>query len=202
MLTRYHGDAAVTSGFDILPAIDLRGGRVVRLQQGDFERETAFSDDPIAVARSFVDAGAQWLHVVDLDGGAPRPIGPEGASCWASSPDGKLLAVTATDGTLSLFAVDGGGSPKSVPGWPLGATPIQWSADGGSLFYTQSSDIPSEIRRFDLVTGRSQGWQQLVPADLAGVQAITSPLITADGRVYAYSFARLLSDLYVTSPMK
>ncbi len=58
----------MTSGFDILPAIDLRGGRVVRLQQGDFERETAFSDDPVAVARSFADAGARWLHVVDLDG--------------------------------------------------------------------------------------------------------------------------------------
>ena len=58
----------VTSGFEILAAIDLRGGRVVRLQQGDFARETAFSDDPEAVARAFVDAGARWLHVVDLDG--------------------------------------------------------------------------------------------------------------------------------------
>jgi len=55
------------SGFDILPAIDLRGGRVVRLRQGDFARETAYSDDPVAVARSFADAGARWLHVVDLD---------------------------------------------------------------------------------------------------------------------------------------
>ena len=54
--------------FDILPAIDLRGGRVVRLRQGDFERETAFSDDPLAVARGFADGGARWLHVVDLDG--------------------------------------------------------------------------------------------------------------------------------------
>lgn len=41
---------------------------MVRLEQGDFERETAFSDDPVAVARGFVDAGARWLHVVDLDG--------------------------------------------------------------------------------------------------------------------------------------
>lgn len=57
----------MTSDFDILPAIDLRGGRVVRLEQGDFTRETAFSDDPVAVARRFADAGAQWLHVVDLD---------------------------------------------------------------------------------------------------------------------------------------
>ena len=58
----------MTSDFHILPAIDLQGGRVVRLQQGDFERETVFSDDPVAVARAFVDAGARWLHVVDLDG--------------------------------------------------------------------------------------------------------------------------------------
>jgi phosphoribosylformimino-5-aminoimidazole carboxamide ribotide isomerase len=54
--------------FDLLPAIDLRGGRVVRLRQGDFGRETAYSDDPVSVAETFVDGGAQWLHVVDLDG--------------------------------------------------------------------------------------------------------------------------------------
>ncbi len=58
----------MASGFDILPAIDLRDGRVVRLRQGDFDRETAFSDDPVAVALGFAEAGARWLHVVDLDG--------------------------------------------------------------------------------------------------------------------------------------
>jgi len=54
--------------FQILPAIDLLGGRVVRLRQGDFADSTTFSDDPLAVARAFVDGGARWLHVVDLDG--------------------------------------------------------------------------------------------------------------------------------------
>lgn len=63
------------SPFDILPAIDLRGGRVVRLRQGDFARETAYSDDPVAVARGFAAAGARWLHVVDLDGARlGRPV--------------------------------------------------------------------------------------------------------------------------------
>jgi phosphoribosylformimino-5-aminoimidazole carboxamide ribotide isomerase len=52
----------------ILPAIDLRGGRCVRLEQGDYGRETVFADDPVAVARRFKAAGARWLHVVDLDG--------------------------------------------------------------------------------------------------------------------------------------
>jgi len=54
--------------FEIFPAIDLRRGRVVRLQRGDPTRETDFGDDPMAVARRWLDAGASWLHVVSLDG--------------------------------------------------------------------------------------------------------------------------------------
>jgi phosphoribosylformimino-5-aminoimidazole carboxamide ribotide isomerase len=54
--------------FELLPAIDLRAGRVVRLVGGDFTAETVFSDDPVEVARGFVAAGARWLHLVDLDG--------------------------------------------------------------------------------------------------------------------------------------
>jgi len=53
--------------FDLYPAIDLRGGRVVRLHQGDFDQETIYDDDPVSVARSFEAAGAPWIHVVDLD---------------------------------------------------------------------------------------------------------------------------------------
>ncbi len=52
----------------IYPAIDLRGGRVVRLTEGKFDQEKCYGDDPLAVARGFKAAGAAWLHVVDLDG--------------------------------------------------------------------------------------------------------------------------------------
>ena len=59
----------------IYPAIDLRGGRCVRLRQGDYSRETVFSDDPAAVARRWVELGADRLHLVDLDGAkAGRPV--------------------------------------------------------------------------------------------------------------------------------
>ena len=51
----------------LYPAIDLRGGRCVRLLQGDYGQETVYGDDPVAQARSFADAGADWVHVVDLD---------------------------------------------------------------------------------------------------------------------------------------
>jgi len=52
---------------ELYPAIDLRDGRVVRLRQGDYADETIYGDDPVAVAMSFADAGAPWIHVVDLD---------------------------------------------------------------------------------------------------------------------------------------
>jgi phosphoribosylformimino-5-aminoimidazole carboxamide ribotide isomerase len=52
---------------DLFPAIDLRGGRCVRLYQGDYGRETVYGDDPVAQAESFAAAGAPWIHVVDLD---------------------------------------------------------------------------------------------------------------------------------------
>jgi phosphoribosylformimino-5-aminoimidazole carboxamide ribotide isomerase len=52
----------------LFPAIDLRGGKVVRLLRGDYDRQTTYGDDPLAQARAFADAGATWLHVVDLDG--------------------------------------------------------------------------------------------------------------------------------------
>ncbi len=52
----------------IYPAIDLRGGRVVRLTEGKFDQEKSYGDDPLAVAKGFKAAGATWLHVVDLDG--------------------------------------------------------------------------------------------------------------------------------------
>lgn len=54
-------------GFTVYPAIDLRGGNVVRLRQGDYADETVYGDDPLAVAESFVAAGATWVHMVDLD---------------------------------------------------------------------------------------------------------------------------------------
>jgi phosphoribosylformimino-5-aminoimidazole carboxamide ribotide isomerase len=52
----------------LLPAVDIRDGRAVRLRQGDFDQETVYADDPLDAARSFVEAGARFLHVVDLDG--------------------------------------------------------------------------------------------------------------------------------------
>lgn len=61
----------------IIPAIDLKGGKCVRLTQGQKDLETVFSDDPVDVAKSWQDQGAEYLHVVDLDGafeGVPKNL--------------------------------------------------------------------------------------------------------------------------------
>ena len=61
----------------LYPAIDIAGGRAVRLVQGDFDAETVYADDPLEAARAWVDAGARYLHVVDLDGaktGSPQNL--------------------------------------------------------------------------------------------------------------------------------
>ncbi len=52
---------------ELYPAIDVRGGKCVRLQQGDYARETTYGEDPVVVAVSFAEAGARWIHTVDLD---------------------------------------------------------------------------------------------------------------------------------------
>jgi phosphoribosylformimino-5-aminoimidazole carboxamide ribotide isomerase len=59
----------------LYPAIDIRDGRAVRLAQGDYDRETAYDDDPVVAAKRWESAGARWLHVVDLDGArAGKPV--------------------------------------------------------------------------------------------------------------------------------
>ncbi|HLS41371.1 MAG TPA: 1-(5-phosphoribosyl)-5-[(5-phosphoribosylamino)methylideneamino]imidazole-4-carboxamide isomerase [Ornithinicoccus sp.] len=55
------------TAFTVYPAIDVRDGKVVRLRQGDYEQETRYADDPVAVAQSYARGGARWLHLVDLD---------------------------------------------------------------------------------------------------------------------------------------
>ena len=70
----------------VIPAIDLRNGRCVRLSQGKPDKEKAYSDNPAEVAREWRDQGAQWLHVVDLDGaftGEPRNLPALEAICGA-----------------------------------------------------------------------------------------------------------------------
>ncbi|HUR77821.1 MAG TPA: 1-(5-phosphoribosyl)-5-[(5-phosphoribosylamino)methylideneamino] imidazole-4-carboxamide isomerase [Acidimicrobiales bacterium] len=78
---------------DLYPSIDLRGGRVVRLVQGDFQRETDYGLDPVTVARDFASQGAPWIHVVDLDAALGNgPVNAEVVRAIAEAVDVPLQA--------------------------------------------------------------------------------------------------------------
>lgn len=83
----------MTTDFEIYPAIDLRNGQVVRLQHGDPDRQTTFSDDPVATAERWLAAGARWLHVVNLDGAFDE----QGAANWRA-----LEAIAATGAAIQF----------------------------------------------------------------------------------------------------
>jgi phosphoribosylformimino-5-aminoimidazole carboxamide ribotide isomerase len=86
--------------FIAFPAIDLRGGKVVRLKEGDPLKQTAYSDKPIDMAYRWLDAGAKWLHVINLDGA----FGDDSMSNWKALRD--LAGVAKTYGAYVQF---GGG---------------------------------------------------------------------------------------------
>lgn len=87
---------------ELYPAIDLRGGRVVQLTQGDFTRERVHGDDPVAVAQAFVAAGARWIHTVDLD--AARTGEPANRHLIAAIASAVEVPVQAGGGVRTLDA--------------------------------------------------------------------------------------------------
>ena len=87
---------------DLYPAIDLCDGHVVRLMQGDYGRATVYGDDPVDVARSFADAGARWIHVVDLD------------AAKSGSPQNRGLVEAITSAVAGRAKVQTGGGVRTV----------------------------------------------------------------------------------------
>lgn len=89
---------------DLYPAIDLLDGRAVRLYQGDYARETVYSDDPVAQAMEFAAAGARWIHVVDLD--AARTGAPRNRDVIAAICDAVDVPIQTGGGVRSEAAAD------------------------------------------------------------------------------------------------
>jgi phosphoribosylformimino-5-aminoimidazole carboxamide ribotide isomerase len=185
----------VTSGFDILPAIDLRGGRVVRLQQGDFERETTFSDDPVAVARSFAEAGARWLHVVDLDGA--RTGQPAHTTVIGHLVDviGDRVAVEVAGGLRteeSVAAVLAAGAARAV----VGTAALRDPAFAGRLVTSHGADLIAVALdiRDDLALG--EGWRD----GASGVRAEDALAALADQGVTTFEATAIERDGLLEGP--
>ena len=145
------------------------------------------------------------LWTLPLEGGKPRLVLPETApEGMAISPDGKKLALHMSGGKGFILPLDGG--PRTlIAGLEPGDRLDQWSGDGRSLYVSRPQEVPGKIFRIEIETGRRELWKELMPADPAGVIAVSnSPVaISRDGRSYAYSYARtVVSDLFLLGGVK
>ncbi len=145
-------------------------------------------------------------YVLDVAGKRPRPVTPpEISPRWvgshALSPDGRLIASVDPRGKAFLYPVEGG-EPRTIPGVLPGEEPVRWSADGREIYVRKRVDLPNRIYRVDVETARRQPFKELMPADPDGVSEILGVVLTPDGRYYAYSYLRILTDLYLVEGLK
>jgi hypothetical protein len=136
-------------------------------------------------------------YVVDVAGGKPEPVTPEGIYATLPSPDGKFLAGE-VGYKLDIFPLDGG-PVRHIPAVDSGYVLAQWSADSKALYVFRSGEVPLTIQRLDVATGKMNPVRQLVPADMGGVVSIAPVITNVDASEFAYSYYQTLSVLYVIS---
>jgi Tol biopolymer transport system component len=143
------------------------------------------------------------LYVRDVEGGKARPITPEGyRNLAAISTDSKRIIVRGPDRRYYLLVLDGG-EPTLVPGVALEDAIAGWTSDERFVYVRRGGrGVSASIERLDITTGRSEKWKELVPADRTGLIEVGLPIIAHDGRSYAYSTARLVSELFLAEGMK
>jgi serine/threonine protein kinase/Tol biopolymer transport system component len=137
-------------------------------------------------------------YVVDVAGGKPVPVTPEGVYATLPSPDGKFLAGETADRKLDLFPLDGG-PVRHIPNLELGYVLAHWSADSQALFVYRTGEMPLKIQRLDIATGKTKPVRELVPADLGGVVSIAPVITNVDASAFAYTYYQTFSVLYVVS---
>lgn len=196
------------SSFVLYPAIDVRGGRVVRLRQGDYAQETRYADDPLAVAERYAQAGARWLHLVDLD--AARAGGYTLAPLLSAIKSATSLQVQTGGGVrgeADLQSILEAGADRVVVGSLSVREPARvrgWLRSFGSAHITVALDArESADGRWQLPTA---GWTEDSGVELgtllseymaAGLKHLLCTDITRDGMLSGPNLAlyRRILDL-------
>jgi hypothetical protein len=146
------------------------------------------------------EAGHPWrTYVQDLKGGLPRPVTPEEVMGTIASPDGRLVAAASMDQQLYAYPI-GGGEPRLIAGLLPGEIVLQWASDGRSL-YVGTRGASMIVSRIELDTGKRAPWRTFNVSDPAGTSFVQA-VLTPDGRSYAYSYCRVLDDLYLVTGLK
>jgi tRNA A-37 threonylcarbamoyl transferase component Bud32/Tol biopolymer transport system component len=174
-----------------LPGLNhLRNGGARFLPDGN--RLAVIGNEPGKLVRTYI---------INLDDNTLRPVTPEGTSAIIASPDGKYLAGANAKNDVVVFLLSGGPA-RPVPGMDASYVPAQWSADSRALYVYRPGEVPLQIFRVDIATGKKDLLRELVPADRAGVVSIAPVVTTLDASEFAYSYYQTLSVLYVVSALK
>jgi len=149
--------------------------------------------------------GAEHGHafrsfVVDIAGGKPTAVTPEGVHSTVLSSDGQYLAAQGMAKNITIYPLDGKPA-RTIPG-TAGMLPVQWNTDGRFLFATVPDEFPTRVLRIEVATGRQELLRRLLPGDSAGVYRLQDVILTPDGKTYAYSYGQCLSDLYVVEGLR
>jgi Tol biopolymer transport system component len=170
----------------------------------DFEpvdRPRWWPDGKAVAAAGHVNGRPPRTYLIDAVTGEHKPLTPEGIAGTLASPDTKSLVVNA-HGALRIFRIDDGATAP-IKGLDQGDQVIRWSGDGRALFVTRLlSPRQREIARLDLASGRRSAIGTFGPADTAGVRSVSVPVVSADGRVFAYRYNQVLSDLFIATGLK
>ncbi len=141
---------------------------------------------------------AARCYVVDLSNGQSKAITPEGIFCGPVSPDGRAVIGKGFGNQMSAYPVRGG-EPNKIAATITDFNPVQWSADGSSLFGYHTGEFPSKVYSLNLATGRETEMQELKPGSPAGVVMVAPVVVSRDGKNFAYSYSQTLSVLYLVS---
>lgn len=162
----------------------------------------AWLPDSKSIVYSSAEPGhGNRTYLLDIQGGTPRAITPEGIAGAALTPDGKFLLVRDAKGQRWLYPI-AGGEPQKFNFTPKPAEVLMGFFPDGKAVRVRSRTIPVQISRVDLATGRRELWKEIAPADPAGAEAVYAVKFSDDGKSYSYSVMRVLSDLYVVDGLK
>jgi len=143
------------------------------------------------------------IFLSDPKTGQTRAITPEGVGyLLPPTPDGRYVASSDSKGRTMLFPLDGKGEPKPLEGLSPGDEPLVFSRDGRFVFVRRRGNLPVRIDRVDRETGRATLVKEVSPLDRAGVIAVSAPRVSEDGGTYAYTYHRLLSELYLVEGLR
>jgi serine/threonine protein kinase len=140
-------------------------------------------------------------YLLDLNGGKPRPLTPEGIEGIRVSPDGRYIIRAGAAAEAAVYPIDGG-PPRVIPGIEPGFLSFQWSEDSTSIYGYHPGHVPTEIFKVDIVTGKKTPVQELSPDVTAGVVNVFPVVATRDGARFAYSYSQVKSVLYMISGLK